>query len=178
VNWNGRWPVAGGVLAPTPHRPDGPRLWIGGNQPASLERAGRWFDGWFPNAPDHAAYATQWAQIRAVAQTEGRDPTALTGAIYLTVSLDEDPVRADARLNGFLEGYYSQPAEVTRRRQVCYAGPSAGVAVWYAGAGTSYLVLRFAGDHERRLDALAKVSVSLGWQQLLATDSAAEMFPS
>jgi len=166
VDWDGRWQVAGGVLAPTPYRPGGPPLWIGGNLPASLERAGRWFDGWFPNAPDHAAYAAHWAQIRAVAQGEGRDPAALTGAIYLTVSLDEDTARADARLNTFLEGYYGQPAEVLRRRQVCYAGPAPGVADWLAGyaqAGASHLVLRFAGDHQRHLEALAKVRQSLGW---------------
>ncbi len=166
VDWDGRWQVAGGVLAPTPCRPGGPPLWIGGNLPASLERAGSWFDGWLPNAPDHAGYAAHWAQIRAVAQGKGRDPAALTGAIYLTVSLDEDAARANERLNAFLEGYYGQPAEVLRRRQVCYAGPAAGVAVWLAGyaqAGASHLVLRFAGEHERHLGALAKVRESLGW---------------
>jgi alkanesulfonate monooxygenase SsuD/methylene tetrahydromethanopterin reductase-like flavin-dependent oxidoreductase (luciferase family) len=166
VDWDGRWQVKDGVLAPTPHRPGGPPLWIGGNQPTSLERAGRWFDGWFPNAPDHAAYASHWAQIRATAQQAGRDPTAMTGAMYLTVSLDEDTSRANAGLNTFLEGYYGQPAEVTRRRQICYAGPAAGVADWLTGyvqAGASHLVLRFAGDHERHLDAFAKVRTSLGW---------------
>ena len=166
VDWDGRWHVAGGVLAPTPHRPGGPPLWIGGNLPASLERAGKWFDGWFPNAPDHAAYAAHWGQIRAIAEAAGRDPATMTGAIYLTVSLDADPARADTRLNAFLEGYYGQPAEVLRRRQVCYAGPAGGVAAWLAGyaqAGASHLVLRFAGDHERHLEALAEVRTSLGW---------------
>ena len=90
---------------------------------------------------------------------------ALTGAIYLTVSLDEDAGRADARLNAFLEGYYGQPAAVLRRRQVCYAGPASGVADWLAGyvqSGASHLVLRFAGEHERHLEALAKVRAALG----------------
>src|SRR5579872_3548925 len=36
VDWEGRWPVSAGMLAPTPHRPGGPPLWIGGNLPASL----------------------------------------------------------------------------------------------------------------------------------------------
>jgi alkanesulfonate monooxygenase SsuD/methylene tetrahydromethanopterin reductase-like flavin-dependent oxidoreductase (luciferase family) len=165
VDWDGRWHVEGGVLAPTPYRPGGPPLWIGGNLPASLERAGKWFDGWFPNAPDHAAYAAHWAEIGSVARREGRDPAALTGAIYLTVSLDEDAGRADARLNAFLEGYYGQPAAVLRRRQVCYAGPASGVADWLAGyvqSGASHLVVRFAGEHERHLEALAKVRAALG----------------
>lgn len=166
VDWDGRWQVMGGVLAPAPHRPGGPPLWIGGNLPASLERAGKWFDGWFPNAPNPASYATHWGRIRATAQAAGRDVSQLTGAIYLTVSLDDDAAAADARLNAFLEGYYGQPAEVLRRRQACYAGAAGGVAAWladYASAGASHLVLRFAGDHERHLAALARVREGLGW---------------
>ena len=46
VEWNGRWRVAAGsTLAPTPYRAGGPPLWIAGALPASLERAGRVFDG-------------------------------------------------------------------------------------------------------------------------------------
>ncbi len=30
VDWDGLWKVQGGVLGPTPHRPGGPPLWIGG----------------------------------------------------------------------------------------------------------------------------------------------------
>jgi len=164
VDWDGRWQVQGGVLAPTPYRPGGPPLWIGGNLPASLERAGRWFDGWFPNAPGAPTYAAHWAQIRATAQAAGRDAAALTGAMYLTVALDDDAARADARLNAFLEGYYGQPAAVLRRRQVCYAGPADGIAAWladYARAGASHLVVRFAGDHERHLAAVAKAAAAL-----------------
>jgi hypothetical protein len=40
------------------------------------------------------------------------------------------------------------------------------VASWldgYAKAGATDLVLRFAGAHERHLEALAKVRAALGW---------------
>jgi alkanesulfonate monooxygenase SsuD/methylene tetrahydromethanopterin reductase-like flavin-dependent oxidoreductase (luciferase family) len=166
VDWDGRWQMTQAVVAPVPYRAGGPPLWIGGNLPSSLERAGRWFDGWFPIAPGPEAFATQWAQVKEIALTAGRDPTPLTGAMYLTLALDEDAVHAEARLNGFLERYYSQPAPVLRRRQACYAGPAAGVGAWlaaYAAAGASHLVLRFAGEHERHMEALAKVRMSLGW---------------
>src|ERR1700733_488713 len=159
VDWDGRWQVTRGVLAPTPYRPGGPPLWIGGNLPASLERAGKYFDGWFPNVPDPATYARQWAEIRSVAAASGRDPAALTGAVYLTLALHESTEQADTRMNAFLEHYYGQRADVLRRRQICYAGPEGGVAEWldgYAKAGASHLVLRFAGDHERHLEVLAK----------------------
>src|SRR2546426_8326032 len=62
-NWDGRWGVEHGVLGPTPHRPGGPPIWIGGSLPASLERAGRAFDGWLPIAPDAAQWGRQWNEV-------------------------------------------------------------------------------------------------------------------
>ena len=166
VDWDGRWPVSGGVLAPTPHRPGGPPIWIGGNTPASLERVGKSFDGWFPNAPDAAEFGRQWAEVQGIARTAGRDPARLSAAMYLTLAVDEDATRAAARMDAFLEGYYGAPAAVLRQRQAVYSGPVAGVAAWldgYAKAGATDLVLRFAGEHERHLEALARVRASLGW---------------
>jgi probable F420-dependent oxidoreductase len=166
VDWDGRWKVTHGVVAPTPYRPGGPPLWIGGNLPASLERAGKWFDGWFPIAPSPGAFATQWADVKRIAVAAGRDPEPLTGAMYLTMSLDDNADNAERKLNGFLERYYSQPAAVLRRRQACYAGPEGGMAPFlmsYAQAGASHLVVRFAGEHERHMAALARVRTSLGW---------------
>jgi hypothetical protein len=61
---------------------------------------------------------------------------------------------------------HPMPAAVLRQRQAVYSGPASGVASWldaYAQAGATDLVLRFAGDHEHHLEALAKVRASLGW---------------
>lgn len=159
VDWDGRWQTAQAVLSPTPARAGGPLLWIGGNLAGSLDRAGKYFDGWFPIAPTAPEFAEGLAHVRSVAQEHGRDPAAVTGAMYLTIYLDDNAATADDRLNRFLESYYGQPAPVTRRRQACYAGPADGLGEWmnrYAEAGASHLVLRFAGDHERHLDAVAK----------------------
>ncbi len=98
--------------------------------------------------------------MKQVAASRGRDPEAVSGAMYLTVSLDDNAEFADQRLNQFLERYYDQPAENTRRRQACYAGPPGKVAEWldsYVQAGATHLVLRFAGDHTRHLDTFAKL---------------------
>ena len=51
VNWDGLWKLESATLEPVPHRPGGPPIWIAGSLPASLERAGRYFDGWLPNDP-------------------------------------------------------------------------------------------------------------------------------
>jgi len=166
VDWDGRWPVTQGVLAPTPFRKGGPPLWIGGNLQSSLDRAGKFFDGWFPIAPDPATFATQWAGIKDTARGLGRDADAMTGAMYLTVALDDDADKANQRLDVFLERYYSAPAPALRRRQAHYAGPAGGLGAFlqaYADAGATHLMVRFAGDPEPQMDATAKVRRELGW---------------
>jgi alkanesulfonate monooxygenase SsuD/methylene tetrahydromethanopterin reductase-like flavin-dependent oxidoreductase (luciferase family) len=164
IDWDGRWKVNSGVLAPTPYRSSGPPIWIGGSLPASLERAGRHFDGWLPIAPDAGEWGRQWKQVKEIAERAGRDPNALTGAMYLTLALDADADRASERLNDYLERYYAQPAAVLRKRQACYAGLADGLTEWlqgYATAGASHLVLRFAGDHERHLEIVASLRAKL-----------------
>jgi alkanesulfonate monooxygenase SsuD/methylene tetrahydromethanopterin reductase-like flavin-dependent oxidoreductase (luciferase family) len=104
--------------------------------------------------------------VRAFAKAAGRDPMAVAGAMYLTVALDENAARAEARLNSFLERYYLRPAAAIRSHQSCYAGPAAGMAEYldaYAKAGAGHLCIRFAGEHETHLTALAKVRSALGW---------------
>ncbi|HVY16669.1 MAG TPA: LLM class flavin-dependent oxidoreductase [Rhodopila sp.] len=160
VDWDGRWQMAGAVVAPTPARSGGPLLWIGGNLPASLVRAGRHFDGWFPIAPSAPAFAEGLRTVKRVAAEHGRDPAALSGAMYLTISLDDDAARAEDRLNRFLEAYYDVPAAQTRRRQASYCGPAEGLKPWldaYGAAGASHLVLRFAGDHAHHLARVARL---------------------
>jgi probable F420-dependent oxidoreductase len=164
VDWQGRWPVKSAVLAPVPYRPNGPPIWIGGNTPASLERVGKCFDGWFPNAPDAAQFATHWQQVHAIARAAGRDPLSLSAAMYLTLSIDNEADRAAERMDAFLERYYHAPAVVLRQRQAVYSGPAGGLAAWldgYIKAGATDLVLRFAGEHERHLEMLARVRASL-----------------
>ncbi len=160
VEWNGRWKVERSVLGPTPHRPGGPPLWIAGSLPASLDRAGRVFDGWLPNSIDAPTWGRQWAEIKRIARNAGRNADALVGGIYLTAAIDDDTARANRLMDRYLEHYYGQPAETIRRRQVCYAGPLAGFKDWvqgYVAAGAQHLVMRFAGDHERHMDLMAGI---------------------
>ena len=165
VTWNGRWVMENSVLGPTPHRPGGPPIWIGGMVRAARERVGRLYDGWFPNAPDAKGWGIQWREIQDIAREAGRNPADLTGAIYLTLTIDEDAGRAERRMDAFMENYYGQPAAAMRGRQANYAGPAAGAAAWlktYIDEGASHLVLRFAGDAERNMDAVARLRGDLG----------------
>ena len=166
IDWDGRWQVKAGVLGPTPHTPGGPPFWLAGSLPVSLERAGRHFDGWLPNAGTPDQWRAQWAEVRRHASEAGRDPAKMTGSMYLTLCVDENQARGDATLDRYLESYYNAPAAVLRKRQACYAGPLAGAGAWvgdYIAAGVEHVVLRFAGDHERHLDAVASARARLGW---------------
>lgn len=165
VNWDGRWRVQGASLAPKPFTPEGPPMWAAGNIEPALKRAATYFDGWFPSGPsDAAVWGEQWQAVQDYARVAGREPGAITGAAYLTLSVDNDLAKADARLNTYLSGYYNQPAEVIRRRQGCYAGTLAGATAWLRGfveAGATHFALRFIGDHERDMEALAGMREAL-----------------
>jgi alkanesulfonate monooxygenase SsuD/methylene tetrahydromethanopterin reductase-like flavin-dependent oxidoreductase (luciferase family) len=166
VSWNGRWVVENSVLGPVPHRPGGPPIWIGGMVRAARERVGRLYDGWFPNAPDAKGWGAQFREIQDIAREAGRKPGDVIGAIYLTLTIDEDKTRAEQRIDGFMENYYGQPPAAMRGRQANYAGPAAGAGEWlksYVDEGASHLVLRFAGDAERNMDTIARLRSELGW---------------
>ena len=165
VDWEGRWQVRQGTLAPTPHRPGGPPIWVGGSVRASLERAGRHFDGWFPTGPDAKRWGEQWREVQEIAAAAGR-AGAVRAALYLTLSIDDDPRAGNARIDAYLEGYYGAPAALLRKRQAVFAGPPGAAADWlkrYADEGAEHLTLRFVGDHKRMLETVAALRADLGW---------------
>ncbi|MCC6436118.1 MAG: LLM class flavin-dependent oxidoreductase [Acidimicrobiales bacterium] len=167
VSWEGPyWQLDGWALHPTPYRPGGPPLWVGGSVEATLRRTGHRYDGWFPVGGEPDGFVQGWQTVRDAAAEVGRDPDALTGAAYVTLAVDEDAVTAEAALDRFLGAYYAPvPAPVMRRFQNCYAGPQAGAVEYLAAfvqAGASHLCLRFCGDHERNLDRFDGVAAQLG----------------
>lgn len=166
VTWDGRWPVKDGVLAPTPYRAGGPPIWNGSIVPAGLERTGRHFDGWFPTGPNVQAYAERWAELQTIVAAAGRPRDAVAPAVYLTVAVDDDEARAEAGVNQYLEDYYEVPADGIRSWQDCRGGSASRIADWlasYAQAGAGHFVLRFIGNHEQQMEAIAALRAQLGW---------------
>jgi alkanesulfonate monooxygenase SsuD/methylene tetrahydromethanopterin reductase-like flavin-dependent oxidoreductase (luciferase family) len=162
VTWDGRWRLDGQVLGPLPARRGGPPIWMATMVDAGFQRTGRLFDGWLPIGPDDdVLYRSRLAAVEASAAGAGR-AGAVTGAMYLTVSLHDDPTEAERRLEDYLGRYYAPaPVALMRKVQACYAGPREGLGPWlgrFAAAGARHLVLRFAGDHDRHLEAVARVA--------------------
>ena len=165
VDWDGRWHVEQGVIGPTPHQAGGPPIWAGGSVPAALERAGRHFDGWFPNGPDAKTFGENLQQVQAHAREAGRNPADLTTAVYLTLTIDKNATKATQRMDDFLSAYYGARPDVLKKRQACFSGSASAAVDWlngYVQAGAQCLVLRFAGDHERHLETVAKLRASIG----------------
>jgi probable F420-dependent oxidoreductase len=166
VTWQGRWQLDNAVLGPVPHRKGGPPIWMGGNTQGAMQRAARYFDGWFPISPSPKIFAEKWREVRDMTRTAGRDPDAFDGAMYMTVCIDDDAARAEARIGQFLEAYYPGRGEMMKKNQAWFAGPASAVADWlasYADAGLTHCVIRFPGDHERQLEAIAGIRAALGW---------------
>ena len=165
VDWEGRWTVKQGVLAPKPFTPGGPPIWGGGGAPGMIERSGKFFDGWFPaGSGGPKSWGEGWTQVKAHAREAGRDPATLVGAAYLTLSIDDDEARALAKLDGFLQEYYKQPGETIRRRQYCFAGSRSGALDWlreFAAGGATHLALRFIGEHEKQMELVARMREEL-----------------
>ena len=156
VDWDGTWTLRGAVIGPTPYTSSGPPIWAGGNVEAVLKRTGAYFDGWFPSAPSQATlWAERWNRVQKSAEAAGREPDELTGALYLTLSVDDETPTANARLDDYLQRYYNRDPRLVRAEQACFAGNLDGAAEWlngYVEAGATHFALRFPGDHERNID--------------------------
>lgn len=166
AKWEGRWTVEGDALAPVPYGGRSIPLWSAAGAPAGLKRTAKNFEGWFPIGPDAPTLAQRWTVVREEAEAAGRNPDDITFAVYLTMTIDDDEAAADQRMTDYLGTYYKTKGENMRRVQANYAGSAAGAAEWlqsYADIGAQHIVLRFAGDHEKQQDAIARIKQDLGW---------------
>jgi alkanesulfonate monooxygenase SsuD/methylene tetrahydromethanopterin reductase-like flavin-dependent oxidoreductase (luciferase family) len=147
VDWDGRWPVVQGQLAPLPFQSGGPPIWLASSVPAGIRRAARLFDGWFPIGPDPTGFAENHKIYRSVAPAGGTDATT---ALYLTIALDENADRAQVMIDDYLSEYYGLPPQILRKVQACFGGPLEEVVAFirsYVDAGAQHVVLRIVGDH-------------------------------
>jgi probable F420-dependent oxidoreductase len=146
------------TVEPKPPRAGGPPIWMGGSGPTALREAAR-FDAWFPTGPSVEFFAEHFPRVQAAAKDAGRTPSDVQGAAYLTLALDPDAAKAEARMDQFLETYYAAPARVIKARQAGYAGPMEGAVEWiqrWIDAGARHLALRFAGgDQAAQVDEAA-----------------------
>lgn len=165
VDWDGRWKLSGQQIGPTPVQKGGPPVWVGGSHPNALKRAAKHFDGWFPTGPGAEECGAQWREVQGYAKAEGRAEGDMTFAVYLTLALDDSHENGIARIDKFLGAYYGVPGHILRRRMASFGGPAEEAAAFvkgYIDQGASHVCIRFAGDHENSLAAMAKLRAQMG----------------
>jgi alkanesulfonate monooxygenase SsuD/methylene tetrahydromethanopterin reductase-like flavin-dependent oxidoreductase (luciferase family) len=130
-----------------PFRPDGPPIWLGGSSESALRRVGRRYDGWLPYPPAAQSYRDGLAQVHATAVAAGRDPAAITPALFVSVALTETVARGHELLGEYARASYGLPLEELETIQALAAGPADYVAEKlsnYIVAGARHLVVRIA----------------------------------
>jgi alkanesulfonate monooxygenase SsuD/methylene tetrahydromethanopterin reductase-like flavin-dependent oxidoreductase (luciferase family) len=154
-------------VSTAPYRAGGPPIWLGGATPAALARTGRHYDGWLPYPPDPADYAAGWIDVRRAAGDAGRDPAAITPALFATLLISDDVDAARRALADYSLANYGLPVDVLRTIQVVIAGTPQQVAAQlrgYLAGGARHLVCRIAAldlrSQRDQLERLAELAVA------------------
>lgn len=90
------FPLHGATNEPSPVRPGGPAIWLGGQRPRGIRLAARFAEGWpMPgNLPGDVAYfAEKRDEIRGALEAAGRDPDDFTFAAQLDCGTDVETRR-------------------------------------------------------------------------------------
>ncbi|MER7756480.1 LLM class flavin-dependent oxidoreductase [Kitasatospora sp. NPDC097643] len=152
----------------TPFRPGGPPIWLGGATPAALARTGRRYDGWLPYPPTPQGYADGLAGVRDAAQGAGRDPGAVTPALFVNVRIDRDVEAARQTVDAYALANYGLPLAEVEKIQAFALGTPEEVAATlgrYAAAGARHLVVRLGAldlpSQREQLERLAAVREQL-----------------
>jgi alkanesulfonate monooxygenase SsuD/methylene tetrahydromethanopterin reductase-like flavin-dependent oxidoreductase (luciferase family) len=159
------WNFSGLDGLPRPARTGGPALWLAGGGPSAPDRVASGFNGWLPYPPEPRDYRDGIEAIRAAVLAAGRDPSEVSGALYITVLPEEDPARARHSLNAYTHAYYGTPIETMERSQAFVAGPSQHCLARlreYTDAGTRHIILRIGAlDPTPHLEPVADLAAAL-----------------
>lgn len=148
-----------------PFRAGGPPIWLGGATSAALDRAGRLYDGWLPYPPDPADYRAGLDRVRRSAADAGRDPDAITAALFLSVLVAENVEDGRRTLQTYVSANYGLALQELEKVQAVVTGPRDHVLSRlrsYTAAGARHLVVRIGGldlvSQLGQLDRLAEIT--------------------
>jgi phthiodiolone/phenolphthiodiolone dimycocerosates ketoreductase len=81
------FPLRNALFDLPPYRGKWPEIWVAAHGPRMLRLTGRYADAWFPLAFAHRPfqYAKRLEVVRSAASDHGRDPMAITPALWVTV---------------------------------------------------------------------------------------------
>ena len=114
-------------------------MWVGGSSEAALRRAAHRADGWMPLFLDVDQYGDAVERLAKEVDAAGRPPGAVTPAMVLFVSLDDDRDRGVVAGTGWMGSLYGLPPKAFERHLVAGTADevAARVAEYRAGRGAS-----------------------------------------
>jgi probable F420-dependent oxidoreductase len=163
VTFEGRFTKLPGVtLGPKPKQPGGPPIWVAGRSEAAMRRAGRLGDGYVPYLFSPERFREGWAKVREYAEKAGRDPDAITPAIYQFIAVADTYEEGKKMALADLQMRYNQPFEKVVDRYVVMgnAADCARRLADFAEAGVEHFILVPIGfspvDYKPQIEVIAR----------------------
>ena len=135
-------------------------VWVGGRSAPAQRRAARFGDAWMPFVITPERFAEGWAHVREQAESQGRDPDAITPALQLWGQFDDDLAEALTTIAARIEATYGTPFERFERYTV-YGDAELWVErlAAFVDAGVRHFNFVFAGGD--RLEQLTRVATEV-----------------
>lgn len=128
-----------------PFNASGPPVWLAGDTLGARARAGRMYDGWLPYPPTPERYRSGLGEVRAAAQSAGRDADAVLPALFVTVLVTDDADGGRAALDHFATRTYGFGIDIVEQIQTFAAGTADAVTArlaCFVDAGARHVVCR------------------------------------
>lgn len=155
VDFTGRYARIPGLrLQPGPVQPGGPPIWLGGRKDAAIRRAARYASHWMPYMYSPEQLATSLTQVRDVAAELGRDPSEISGAVYLWGAVDEDGSRSRQWAIDYVSKVYQQDFTPLADKYLIHGSPQQVLdrIGQYLDAGAETVIFAPVGDTARRAE--------------------------
>ncbi|HEY5108331.1 MAG TPA: LLM class flavin-dependent oxidoreductase [Acidimicrobiales bacterium] len=135
-------------------------VWVGGSSEAALRRAAHLADGWMPLFLSVDEYGDAVERLGKEVDVSGRGPGAVTPAIVLFVSIDEDRDHGTAKGTGWMGSLYGIPAKAFERHLVTGTADEVAARVAeYRAVGAEHVAIYVTDD--RPIDQFARLMAAL-----------------
>ena len=135
-------------------------VWVGGSSEAALRRAAHRADGWMPLFLSVDQYGDAVERLGKEVDRAGRDPAAVTPAMVLFVSVDEDGDAGTTKGTGWMGSLYGIPPKAFERHLISgTADEVAGRVAEYRAAGAQHVAIYVTDD--RPIDQFARLTAAL-----------------
>jgi alkanesulfonate monooxygenase SsuD/methylene tetrahydromethanopterin reductase-like flavin-dependent oxidoreductase (luciferase family) len=128
-----------------------------------MRRAGRFADVWMPYMYSPEQVASSLAEVRAAAETMGRDPASIRGAVFCWGGVDTDADVARREVIAGVSEVYQQDFTPLADRYLLHGDPDRVVAraQEYAEAGAEAIIFSPVGEGDRRREIVDLFTTSV-----------------